>query len=88
MDTVANKDRENTAGGNHETLMLLIVALGAGAALTLLLMPAFGHKNRENLVHSLDKGVRKGRETLQDTLQKLEVQTAELRKQVDEHLKV
>jgi gas vesicle protein len=78
---------ESTEAANRQRLMLVLVALGAGAALALLTAPSSGHETRENLARGLEEGVNKGRETLEGTVKKLESEIADLRKRVDERIK-
>jgi gas vesicle protein len=69
------------------TLVFLTFGLGIGALLALLFAPASGKTTRHEIVKTVEEGMRTGRETVEPIVKQAGKDLADMRKNVEEHLK-
>lgn len=69
------------------TLFLLAFGLTIGSVVALLFAPRSGKKTRDNLVKTVEKGLKDGREAVQPVMKQVEKEFDELKKNVEERLK-
>jgi gas vesicle protein len=67
-------------------MMCMIVGLGMGSVLALLFAPTTGRKFRNEITHSLESGVKTGRERVEPAITQIERELTDLRKKVEERL--
>jgi gas vesicle protein len=70
------------------TALFLMLGLGVGTILALLFAPADGAKTRHKLARSMGDGLQSGSESIEPMVKRLEEQLNELRKSVEERLKL
>jgi gas vesicle protein len=70
------------------TILFLTLGLGIGSALALLFAPSVGAKTRHKLAQSMGDGLQTGSDSIEPMVKHLEEQLKELRKNVEERLKM
>lgn len=68
------------------TLMCVLFGLGMGSVLALLFAPTTGKKTRDDITHTVESGVKSGRDRIEPAIGQIEHEISVLRKKVEERL--